>query len=108
LKETDALFFGCREDGILAAATEITERDSELSINSLGVDPLYFRKGYASRLLSFVLDSFVWETAVVETAAANGPAIGLYAKFGFVEATRWQTADGISMVLLRTNHQRRA
>ncbi len=108
MKETDAHFFGYWEDGELAAIAEITERDSELSIDSLAVDPSCFRKGYAGRLLSFVLDLFDWETAVVETAAANRPAIALYEKFGFVEARRWRTADGIPRVLLRTNHQRGA
>ena len=108
LRETDAEFFGCWENGDLVAAIEVTVRDSELSINSLVVDPLCFRRGYAGRLLDFVLDSLVWETAVVQTAVANGPAIALYKKFGFVEARRWQTADGISLVLLRTSHQRGA
>lgn len=100
LKGTDAQFFGCWENQDLIAVAELTENTGQLNICSLAVDPAHFRKGIASRLLNFLMNSFVWETALVETAVENTPAIALYKKFGFVEEKRWQASHGISKVLL--------
>ena len=100
LKATHALFFGCWKDDELSAVTEITSQGSELSIDGLVVDPSHFRKGLASEMLRFVLDSLEWKTAVVETAEANRPAIALYEKFGFEVKSR-MISHGIAKVRLR-------
>ncbi|TMP76680.1 GNAT family N-acetyltransferase, partial [Pseudoalteromonas phenolica] len=63
--------------------------EKTLEIDSLTVDPSYFRKGIAGELLSFAMSEFDVKKVIVETATANAPAIKLYNKHGFVEYKRW-------------------
>ena len=102
LQASDAMFFGAWCEGELAAAIEVTlEPEEELSIHSLVVDPAFFRRGLAGRLLCFVCDRLTWKTAVVDTAIVNEPAIALYRKYGFSEVKRWTPQHGIPKILLR-------
>lgn len=71
-----------------------------LAIDSLTVDPKFFRKGIASQLISYILDLFEFTEAIVETAVANDPAINLYKKYGFVEFKQWTPAHGIRKVVM--------
>jgi ribosomal protein S18 acetylase RimI-like enzyme len=71
-----------------------------LEICSLTVDPNYFRRGIADKLINHVLDSSDCVEAVVETAIANTPAIKLYEKHGFIEYRRWKTSHGISKLAM--------
>ena len=84
----------------LAVVLEYSLGDAHLSIDSLVVHPRYFRRGLASKILRLLLDRVHWQTADVETAAANHPAIALYEKFGFSESKRWGTNEGIEKVQL--------
>ena len=93
-------FLGQRIGADLAAVIEYSLSAAHLSIDSLVVDPQYFRRGLASKVLRSLLDRVDWRTANVETAAANHPAIALYEKFGFSESKRWTTKDGIDKVEL--------
>ncbi len=94
-------FYGSWHDDKLLAVIEVNYYDPQLNINSLVVHPDHFRQGQASSLLRFVLNHYHWETAEVETAQANMPAITLYEQFGFVETRRFQTPMGIMKVSLR-------
>jgi ribosomal protein S18 acetylase RimI-like enzyme len=84
----------------LVSVVEFSKDGDELSIDSLVVHPQYFRRGLASQLLRALLKRELWQSANVETAAANSPALDLYRKFGFSESKRWLTADGIEKVRL--------
>jgi len=100
-KSSFIVFF---EGDALAATAEISmDVEYELSINNLVVDPKHFRKGYASKLLEYVLDNYNRDTAVVETATKNLPAISLYQKFGFAQEKRWRTEQNIHKVKFRLN-----
>lgn len=101
LQDSTTEFYGCRIDGELAAVVEVEGKGRELDICSMVVDPAFFRRGLASRLLKHLLALPLWETAVVETAVANAPAIALYEKLGFVEERRWQIEQGIQKLSLR-------
>ena len=58
--------------------------DSEnLHIQSLVVNPDFFRKGIASQLIDFVLLKYKKRTLTVETALSNYPAVNLYKRYGF-------------------------
>jgi ribosomal protein S18 acetylase RimI-like enzyme len=81
-------FYGFSEDDGLAAVIGIAIEDERLEINSLTVDPSYFRKGIANKLISYILETSDFIEAVVKTAVANIPAINLYRKYGFVELKR--------------------
>jgi ribosomal protein S18 acetylase RimI-like enzyme len=93
-------FYGFSENQCLAAVIEVAIEDKQLSIDSLTVDPSYFRKGIANKLISHVLQEFDFSQAVVETAVANIPAINLYKKHGFVEFKRWTPSHGIEKLAM--------
>jgi ribosomal protein S18 acetylase RimI-like enzyme len=63
-----------------------------MHIQSLVVDPNYFRKGIARKLISFVLDHYEMIQFTVETGKDNGPARKLYEGFDFV-LEKSSTAD---------------
>jgi ribosomal protein S18 acetylase RimI-like enzyme len=103
LNETERCFFGLWKNDALAGLVEIDLiSDTGMEICSLVVDPPYFRQGVASRLIHHVLHSFDSKYALVETAAANQPAITLYEKHGFSEEKRWLPSHGILKVRLST------
>ncbi|WP_371189012.1 GNAT family N-acetyltransferase [Thalassotalea maritima] len=94
------LFYGFIVNGYLAGVIEIAIRDNQLEIDSLTVAPHYFRQGIADKLLNYVLGTFEFTRAIVETAVVNEPAIRLYKKHGFVEFKRWIPAHGIEKLAL--------
>ena len=100
ITSSETLFYGLIEKGCLAGVIEITLKDKHLEIDSLTVDPEYFKKGIAGKLISYVFDLFEFEAAIVETAVANEPAIKLYKKHGFVEFKRWTPSHGIQKLAM--------
>ena len=100
IENSKTLFYGYSENECLAAIIEITIEDNHLEIESLTVEPKYFRKGIAGKLISYVLDSFEFTKATVETAVVNKPAIILYKKHGFVEFKRWTPSHGIEKLAM--------
>jgi ribosomal protein S18 acetylase RimI-like enzyme len=97
---SDTRFYGFFDNECLAAIIEITVDDQMLDICSLTVEPRFFRKGIADKLVDYVLSEFEFEKAVVETAVANAPAIKLYKKHGFVEFKRWTPSHGIKKLAM--------
>jgi ribosomal protein S18 acetylase RimI-like enzyme len=88
-------FYGFSEKNCLAAIIEIEINEKDLDIHSVTVDPKFFRMGIADKLIDYVLHFFCINTATVETAVANKPAINLYKKNGFTETKRWTPSHGI-------------
>ncbi len=100
IRSTEALFYGLFENGTLIAVSE-TQTDGEcLAIDSFIVDPQFFRKGFGSCLLRFILDESGCDSAAVATGTKNEPAIRFYRKFGFNEIDRWEAAEGMQIVKL--------
>lgn len=95
---TDNSFYGYHEGVALAAVIEIKESNETTHIQSLVVDPVFFRRGIASKLLRFLFENFDSEIFTVETGAANGPAIALYERHGFKKTKQWMTGVGIEKV----------
>lgn len=93
-------FYGFTENKCLAAIIEIEIEESRLDIHSLTVDPQYFRKGIADKLINYVLEIGGFTSAIVETAVVNKPAINLYKKHGFVEFKRWTPSHGIEKLAM--------
>jgi len=93
-------FYGFIEGEGIAAVIEVAIKDQHLDIHSLTVDPNYFRKGIASKLVRFVLETMDIVKATVETAVVNMPAIAVYQKHGFVEYKRWTPSHGIEKVAM--------
>ncbi len=100
IENSDTLFYGSSENGCLAAIIEVDINNRLLEINSLTVDPRYFRKGIANKLITYILETFDFSKASVETAVVNTPAINLYKKHGFVEYKRWKPSHGIEKLAM--------
>jgi ribosomal protein S18 acetylase RimI-like enzyme len=102
IKTAKTKFYGFSENNNLAAVIEIVIENMNLDINSLTVDPQYFRKGIADKLMNYILEKFDFSQARVETAVVNAPAIKLYKKHGFVEFKRWIPSHGIEKLAMST------
>ena len=100
IQDSKTQFWGYYKNDTLAAIAEIELTDSLLDINSFVVSPTFFRQGIGSILLKYLLTTFSFDSAVVETATANKPAILLYEKHGFREAKIWMTKIGIEKIML--------
>lgn len=101
ISKSSTNFLGFYDDKKLAAVLEFDVIAGELDIHSLVVDPDHFRKGIAKKLLCHVLTAYDFDSASVETAAANKPAIKLYEKQGFIAFKTWTPAHGIEKIALR-------
>lgn len=102
--ETETEFFGYFKGTNLAAVTEIKADIQITHIQSLVVDPDFFRRGIASRLLEFTFHTFNSPLFIVETGAENGPAIALYESHGFHITKKWMTEIGIEKVALEKSN----
>lgn len=88
-------FFGYFVDGVLAGVIEIIHNSDYTHIRSLVVDPKFFRRGIATKLMEFTLNRYASDVFIVETGAANGPASALYLKLGFTKVCEFDTPFGI-------------
>lgn len=103
---SDNDFFGYFKNEQLAGVIEIRHYNSYTHIQSLVVDPKFFRQGIAKKLMQFVLKSYNTKPIIVETGVENGPATKLYKKFNFIEVKQWDTDHGVRKIrlqLLMTN-----
>ena len=91
-------FVGYYEDHKLVAVIEMKNEVSSMHIQSLVVDPDYFRRGIARKLIQFVLEHYVVTQFTVETGRDNGHARKLYEGFGFVLEKTYTAAENITKV----------
>ena len=100
IENSKTQFYGFIENERIAAIIEIAIEAQNIEINSVTVEPDYFRKGIASKLIKHVLQMIDFSEAIVETAVVNIPAINLYKRHGFVEFKRWTPSHGIEKVAM--------
>ncbi len=96
--ETETDFYGYYTQHTLSAVVEIKIDDDSIHIQSLVVDPQFFRLGIAGKLLDYVFAHFTTDVFTVETGLDNLPAVRLYKKFGFVESKQYDTDHGIRKI----------
>lgn len=96
--KSDTMFFGYLENKEIVGIIEIENNNNWSNINSLVVNPLFFRRGIARKLLEFVFNRFDAYHFVVETGVNNKPATELYKKLGFKEVKQWDTDFGIRKI----------
>ena len=96
-------FYGYFRDGELAAVVEVVPGNRTTHIQSMVVHPLHFRQGIGSALLHYVLGAYDSPAFTVETGLENGPATGLYLKFGFREVGQYDTDHGVRKVRFEKN-----
>lgn len=95
---SDNTFFGFFKTQELAGVIEIDQNHNTTHIQSLVVNPKFFKQGIASKLIEFVFNRFDSELFTVETGVKNGPATKLYKKFDFKEVNQWNTDHGIRKI----------
>ncbi|MBT3872237.1 MAG: GNAT family N-acetyltransferase [Flavobacteriaceae bacterium] len=95
---SNTAFFGYLKNQELAGVIEIEHNDNFTHINSLVVDPGFFKQGIARKLMEYVINTFDSKLFVVETGLENGPATELYKKFDFKEVKQWNTDHGIRKI----------
>ena len=95
---SNTAFFGYLKNQELAGVIEIEHNDNFTHINSLVVDPGFFKQGIARKLMEYVINTFDSKLFVVETGLKNGPATELYKKFDFKEVKQWNTDHGIRKI----------
>ncbi len=91
-------FYGYWKLNELAGVVEIKKETNSVLIQSLVVNPIFFRQGIASQLINFVFDKFNSKIIHVETGIDNIPAIKLYKSFGFKETIQYDTDIGIRKI----------
>ena len=95
---SETAFFGYLKEKELAAVIEVTTNNEFTHINSLVVDPRFFRQGIAKKMMEFVFETLDSKLFIVETGLENGPATQLYKKFGFQEVKQWDTDHGVRKI----------
>jgi ribosomal protein S18 acetylase RimI-like enzyme len=95
---SDTQFYSYWKDEALAAVMEISTNHNSTLIQSLVVDPKYFRQGIAGKLINFVFENYKTKVFNVETGLANLPAIKLYKRYGFKEIKQYDTEIGIRKI----------
>ncbi|MBL8507691.1 MAG: GNAT family N-acetyltransferase [Chitinimonas sp.] len=100
LMESGETMLGWRVDGELQGAIGFIEDGDGILICRLVVSPAVQRRGVAVQLVNAVLDWVGAQPLRVSTAAANAPALALYAKLGFKPVRTSQTPDGLALVSL--------
>ncbi len=96
--KSETSFYGFYDEENLTGVMEIYLAGNKAHIQSMVVDPSYFRRGIASKLLQFLFEQFKEKSFTVETGAANGPARTLYERHGFKKVNQWMTEIGIEKV----------
>lgn len=91
-------FFGYFQNNELAAVMEIDQKKDSVHIQSLVVQPKFFRKGIGKALVNFAFEKYRTDLFTVETGAANGPATKLYLRTGFTKIKEFDTVHGIKKV----------
>lgn len=91
-------FFGYYDEHALVAVIEMKHEKNHMHIQSLVVDPAYFRRGIASQLITYVLSHYEKDIFTVETGRDNPPARRLYESFGFVLQKTYTAAENIVKV----------
>lgn len=91
-------FYAFYDREIICGIIEIDHNNTLTHIQSLVVDPEYFRQGIASKLVTFVLSIYNSKIITVETGLKNIPAIKLYKSFDFKEKNQWDTDHGVRKI----------
>lgn len=96
-------FVGASQDSELVGVVSTCADDEGRGINisSLVVHPAHQRRGFGIALVRAVMQRYAGTELTVQTAAANAPALSLYAHIGFWEYRRWTVGqEGLELVKL--------
>lgn len=105
IQNSSTAFYGIWNDEFLCSVIEIKWNKKSTHIQSLLVEPTFFRQGIAIKMLQFVTDNYI-SNITVETGLDNYPAVKLYERFGFKQTKKYLTDVGIMKVVFekKINH----
>jgi ribosomal protein S18 acetylase RimI-like enzyme len=101
LQRCGETFLGAIVEGAIAGAISWRVVGDTIDLHRLIVDPAHFRRGIGSLLVrrALAVEPSVRD-AVVQTGAANAPALALYRREGFSVVDEAEPAPGLRVVLL--------
>jgi ribosomal protein S18 acetylase RimI-like enzyme len=105
LQSQPLIFLGASCDRTLAGVLGYSREGDTVDIDRVAVDPAFFRRGLARRLLRelFARERDA-ERFTVSTGYGNQPALRLYEGFGFRVVGEGHPAPGARIVLLQRGH----
>lgn len=95
IMRSDEIFYGYLIEDSLAGLISYKIDNNIMDIYRVAIQPDFFRRGIARKLLQFIEDSNEVEKIIVATGALNKPAISLYESFGFEKNDCFETPEGI-------------
>ncbi len=91
------LFFGIREDGIIASFGGAHRTDVECSnVGVIATHERFRNRGYATSVTSYLVKEILKShaTAIIHVLSQNTPAVKAYSKVGFKPYRRYQLVHG--------------
>ena len=96
LQASGETFLGLRLSGALVGAISWRSDGETIDLHRLVVDPAHFRTGVGSALVRCAVGAVPGaRQAVVQTGAANEPALALYRREGFAETEQLEPLPGL-------------
>lgn len=96
IKESNEIFYGYYIDNELSGIISYKILSQTLDIHRLAINPKFFRKGIANKLISFIQEyNSDINKIIVSTGKDNKPAIELYIKNGFVKLKDLKINDSL-------------
>ncbi|WP_161524644.1 GNAT family N-acetyltransferase [Alteribacter lacisalsi] len=96
ISQSGETFYGWVEGGRVCGILAVKMADQTADIHRLVVDPAFFRRGIAGKLLDHLEKQGGFSRIIVSTGTKNLPAVSFYLKRGFSE-TRTIIREGISL-----------
>lgn len=101
LEECDEIFYGYYINNVLAGIISFKMIENILDIHRVAVDPIFFRKGIAEKLVSFVEEvNRNVHKIIVSTGRDNFPAVSLYLKVGYEKTGNIKIAKDVYLTNL--------
>lgn len=100
IRSSKETFVGYFVEGELRALIAYEHQEKKLQTTRLVVHPDFFRRGFASYLMKYLLNHHLDTLIYAHTSEKNQPAIDLYHSFGFVISRKFNLPDGHPMVVL--------
>lgn len=108
IKESDEIFYGYYFDNHLCGVISYKLQEETLDIYRIAIDPHYFRKGIARKLIEHIesVNKGI-DKILVSTGSKNIPAIKLYLNLGFELLHTKEILKGLEMTFFEKRQWRR-
>ncbi len=98
IRQCGEIFHGYFIEDTLAGIISWKIEDETLDIHRVAIDPKFFRRGIAKKLLNFIEEHNV-NKIIVSTGKGNTPAIKLYLKMGYKKVKDIKISEDMYLTL---------